>query len=84
MQILITCSNLFSGYTAAIVAGLCPSLAKSVVLMNSAGNIVPGYSPLGSSEVRNAQPYCQLIFCNRLFSELVEFLINILVFWDAC
>ncbi|KAL8552576.1 hypothetical protein ACS0TY_001314 [Phlomoides rotata] len=44
--------NSIGGYTAAIVAGLWPSLAKSVVLMNSAGNIVPGYSPLGYSEDR--------------------------------
>lgn len=50
-------SHSFSGYAAAIVAGLWPSLAKSVVLMNSAGNIIPGYRPLGYSEVRNAETY---------------------------
>ncbi|KAK3040099.1 hypothetical protein RJ639_027825 [Escallonia herrerae] len=36
--------NSFGGYFVAIVAGLWPALAKSVVLLNSAGNVVPGYS----------------------------------------
>jgi hypothetical protein len=40
------------GYFAAIVAGLWPDLAKSVVLLNSAGNIVPGSSVLNYSDVR--------------------------------
>ncbi|KAI3458274.1 hypothetical protein Pfo_014937 [Paulownia fortunei] len=44
--------NSVGGYSVAIVAGLWSSLAKSVVLMNSAGNIIPGYSALGYSEDR--------------------------------
>ncbi|KAH6761249.1 DNA photolyase [Perilla frutescens var. frutescens] len=44
--------NSIGGYAVAIVAGLWSSLAKSVVLMNSAGNIIPGYRPLTYSEDR--------------------------------
>ncbi|KAG6516025.1 hypothetical protein ZIOFF_026472 [Zingiber officinale] len=36
--------NSLGGYFAAIVAGLWPSLVKSVVLINTAGFIVPSYS----------------------------------------
>ncbi|XP_074561653.1 uncharacterized protein LOC141817941 isoform X2 [Curcuma longa] len=36
--------NSLGGYFAAIVAGLWPSLVKSVVLINTAGLIVPSYS----------------------------------------
>ncbi|KAL3645222.1 hypothetical protein CASFOL_010402 [Castilleja foliolosa] len=46
--------NSIGGYSVAIVAGLWPSLAKSVVLMNSAGNIVPEYSAKGNSEDRRS------------------------------
>ncbi|KAL0304149.1 UNVERIFIED_CONTAM: Pheophytinase, chloroplastic [Sesamum radiatum] len=41
--------NSIGGYSVAIVAGIWSSLAKSVVLMNTAGNIIPGYSALGYS-----------------------------------
>ncbi|KAL0299403.1 UNVERIFIED_CONTAM: Pheophytinase, chloroplastic [Sesamum radiatum] len=44
--------NSIGGYSVAIVAGIWSSLAKSVVLMNTAGNIIPGYSALGYSEDR--------------------------------
>ncbi|KAK3009811.1 hypothetical protein RJ639_013936, partial [Escallonia herrerae] len=40
--------NSFGGYFVAIVAGLWPALAKSVVLLNRAGNVVPGYSSVPS------------------------------------
>ncbi|KAK2975852.1 hypothetical protein RJ640_022869, partial [Escallonia rubra] len=40
--------NSIGGYFVAIVAGLWPALAKSVVLLNSAGNVVPGYSSVPS------------------------------------
>ncbi|KAL2227185.1 UNVERIFIED_CONTAM: Pheophytinase, chloroplastic [Sesamum indicum] len=41
--------NSIGGYSVAIVAGIWSSIAKSVVLMNTAGNIIPGYSALGYS-----------------------------------
>ncbi|KAL7146506.1 hypothetical protein ABFS83_06G045300 [Erythranthe nasuta] len=44
--------NSIGGYSVAIVAGLWSSLVKSVVLMNTAGNIAPGYSPLSYSKDR--------------------------------
>ena len=49
--------QIFSGYICAIAAGLWPSLAMSLVLLNSAGSVVPNYSFVPLSEVR------QLIFC---------------------
>ncbi|CAH1430369.1 unnamed protein product [Lactuca virosa] len=36
--------NSFGGYFVSIVAGLWPALAKSVVLLNSAGHYIPEYS----------------------------------------
>ncbi|KAM6582164.1 hypothetical protein CsatB_009166 [Cannabis sativa] len=36
--------NSIGGYFAAILAWLWPTLAKSVILINSAGNVIPGYS----------------------------------------
>lgn len=42
----------FPGYFVAIVAGLWPALAKSVVLLNGAGSVAPGYSSVPLSEVR--------------------------------
>ncbi|XVE58698.1 hypothetical protein DITRI_Ditri04bG0189700 [Diplodiscus trichospermus] len=36
--------NSIGGYFVAIVAGLWPSLVKSVILINSAGNVIPGFS----------------------------------------
>ncbi|KAK9291932.1 hypothetical protein L1049_019884 [Liquidambar formosana] len=36
--------NSIGGYFVAILAGLWPTLAKSIVLINSAGNVIPGYS----------------------------------------
>uniref|UniRef100_A0A7N1A6T3 Photolyase/cryptochrome alpha/beta domain-containing protein n=2 Tax=Kalanchoe fedtschenkoi TaxID=63787 RepID=A0A7N1A6T3_KALFE len=38
--------NSLGGYFAAIVAGLWPTLVKSVILINSAGNIVPEFSSI--------------------------------------
>lgn len=40
------------GYFVAIVAGLWPAVAKSIVLVNSAGNVVPQYSSVPLSKVR--------------------------------
>lgn len=40
------------GYFVAIVAGRWPAVAKSVVLINSAGNVVPQYSSVHLSKVR--------------------------------
>ncbi|CAI9771843.1 unnamed protein product [Fraxinus pennsylvanica] len=44
--------NSIGGYFVAIIAGLWPALAKSVVLINSAGEIIPGYSALRYSKNR--------------------------------
>lgn len=44
--------NSIGGYFAAIVTCLWPALVKSVILLNSAGNVVPGYSGACHSDVR--------------------------------
>ncbi|CAL5063179.1 unnamed protein product [Urochloa decumbens] len=44
--------NSIGGYICAVAAGLWPSLAKSLVLLNSAGSIVPNYSFVPLSEER--------------------------------
>ncbi|XP_019264780.1 PREDICTED: uncharacterized protein LOC109242374 isoform X2 [Nicotiana attenuata] len=44
--------NSIGGYLVAIVACLWPALAKSVILLNSAGNVIPGYSGARHSDVR--------------------------------
>ncbi|XP_024024888.1 uncharacterized protein LOC21387869 [Morus notabilis] len=44
--------NSIGGYFVAILACFWPALAKSVVLINSAGNTVPGYSFVTSSKER--------------------------------
>ncbi|CAN4084857.1 unnamed protein product [Withania somnifera] len=44
--------NSIGGYVAAIVTCLWPDLVKSVILLNSAGNVVPGYSGACHSNVR--------------------------------
>ncbi|XP_062198763.1 uncharacterized protein LOC133901398 isoform X2 [Phragmites australis] len=44
--------NSIGGYIGAITAGLWPSVAKSLVLLNSAGSIVPNYPFIPLSEER--------------------------------
>ncbi|XP_057798384.1 uncharacterized protein LOC131014423 isoform X2 [Salvia miltiorrhiza] len=44
--------NSIGGYAVSLVAGLWPLLAKSIVLMNTAGSIISGYRPLGYSKDR--------------------------------
>ncbi|KAJ6849334.1 uncharacterized protein M6B38_270095 [Iris pallida] len=44
--------NSIGGYFSASVAGLWPSLAKSLVLINTAGSVVPDYSRLPLVEAR--------------------------------
>lgn len=44
--------NSLGGYLAAIVTGIWPALVKSVVLVNSAGNVVPDYTASRYSKVR--------------------------------
>lgn len=44
--------NSIGAYFAAIVAGLWPALVRSVVLMNTAGSIVPSYSSVPLAEER--------------------------------
>lgn len=48
-----------SGYIVAIIARLWPSLVKSIVLINSAGSVIPEYSFL---------PYNKVSFVNIIFS----------------
>ncbi|KAK1414549.1 hypothetical protein QVD17_30295 [Tagetes erecta] len=44
--------NSFGGYFVSIVAGLWPALARSVVLLNSAGHYIPEYSSVPPSKER--------------------------------
>ncbi|XP_074355151.1 uncharacterized protein LOC141693864 isoform X2 [Apium graveolens] len=44
--------NSLGGYFVAIVAGLWPALVKSLILLNSAGFVIPGYSSATSSRER--------------------------------
>ncbi|KAJ8560389.1 hypothetical protein K7X08_004447 [Anisodus acutangulus] len=44
--------NSIGGYFASIVTCLWPALVKSVILLNSAGNVIPGYSGACHSDVR--------------------------------
>ncbi|GLT40303.1 hypothetical protein SLA2020_144480 [Shorea laevis] len=46
--------NSLGGYIVSIVACLWPSLVKSVALINSAGNVIPGFSQLFSKERRTS------------------------------
>jgi hypothetical protein len=43
---------LVSGYTSSVVAGLWPSLVKSLVLLNTAGQVVPNYKQLAYRKPR--------------------------------
>ncbi|KAK6155837.1 hypothetical protein DH2020_010085 [Rehmannia glutinosa] len=52
--------NSIGGYSVAIAAGLWSSLAKSVVLMNSAGNIIPEYSAFDYSKDRRSSGAARL------------------------
>ncbi|GJN34461.1 hypothetical protein PR202_gb23123 [Eleusine coracana subsp. coracana] len=56
--------NSIGGYICAITAGLWPSLAKSLVLLNSAGSIVPNYPfiPLSESYDPGAVTVIESIF----------------------
>ncbi|RWR87524.1 6-4DNA photolyase [Cinnamomum micranthum f. kanehirae] len=42
--------NSIGGYFVALVAGLWPALVKSVVLINTAGSVIPGYSSVQLAE----------------------------------
>ncbi|CAA6656217.1 unnamed protein product [Spirodela intermedia] len=42
--------NSIGGYFVALVAGLWPDLAKTVVLMNTAGSVIPGYSSVSLTD----------------------------------
>uniref|UniRef100_A0A1J3JTQ8 Pheophytinase, chloroplastic n=1 Tax=Noccaea caerulescens TaxID=107243 RepID=A0A1J3JTQ8_NOCCA len=52
--------NSIGGYFVALVAFLWPALVKSVVLVNSAGNVVPGYSPIPIPRIRRVPFGAQL------------------------
>ncbi|KAG7037624.1 Pheophytinase, chloroplastic, partial [Cucurbita argyrosperma subsp. argyrosperma] len=55
--------NSIGGYIVAIVACLWPALVKSIVLINSAGSVIPGYSSL---------PFNKVSFLNIIMSQLSE------------
>ncbi|KAG9452441.1 hypothetical protein H6P81_005345 [Aristolochia fimbriata] len=42
--------NSIGGYFASILAGCWPTLVKTLVLLNTAGSVIPGYSPVQSTE----------------------------------
>lgn len=44
--------NSLGGYFVAIIAGLWPALVKSVILLNTAGFVIPGYSSVTSPKER--------------------------------
>ncbi|XP_047325426.1 uncharacterized protein LOC124929176 [Impatiens glandulifera] len=52
--------NSLGGYLISIVAGLWPVLAMSVVLINSAGNVVPGYSSVRFTRERKTSGVTRL------------------------
>lgn len=52
--------NSIGGYFVAIVASLWPSLVKSVILINSAGNVIPGFSPQRFSNERRTSGAARL------------------------
>ncbi|VVA92596.1 unnamed protein product [Arabis nemorensis] len=52
--------NSIGGYFVALMAFLWPTLVKSVVLVNSAGNVIPGYSPFPISKERRIPLGAQL------------------------
>ncbi|KAL6846020.1 hypothetical protein ACP4OV_023468 [Aristida adscensionis] len=57
--------NSIGGYISAITAGLWPSLANSLVLLNSAGSIIPNYSFIPLNEDR------QTSWLSRLSAQLL-------------
>ncbi|KAF3488861.1 hypothetical protein F2Q69_00057343 [Brassica cretica] len=52
--------NSIGGYFVSLMAFLWPDLVKSVILVNSAGNVIPGYSPLPISKERRVPFGAQL------------------------
>ncbi|KAM1287915.1 hypothetical protein ACFX15_001717 [Malus domestica] len=63
--------NSIGGYIIAIVARLWPALVKSVVLINSGGNVIPGYSSVLFAKERRTSGASWLgakflLFCLRL------------------
>ncbi|KAH7856202.1 hypothetical protein Vadar_033898 [Vaccinium darrowii] len=52
--------NSMGGYFVSIVAGVWPSVAKSLVLINTAGNVVPQYSSVPFSQERQTSPVAWL------------------------
>ncbi|KAG7541535.1 Cryptochrome/photolyase N-terminal domain superfamily [Arabidopsis thaliana x Arabidopsis arenosa] len=66
--------NSIGGYFVALMAFLWPALVKSVVLVNSAGNVVPGYSPLPISRERGVPFGAQL--GARLLLFFLQFNVN--------
>ncbi|RIA04368.1 hypothetical protein BRARA_K01402 [Brassica rapa] len=52
--------NSIGGYFVSLMAFRWPELVKSVILVNSAGNVIPGYSPLSVSKERRVPFGAQL------------------------
>ena len=67
-------TEILSGYFAAIVGGLWPSMTKSLILINTAGYVIPGYSSLLFCKV--SHPTC-LIRCHIRGFIMLSFMILI-------
>ncbi|KAL8151334.1 hypothetical protein V2J09_021142 [Rumex salicifolius] len=63
--------NSMGGYLAALVGGLWPSLTKSVILINTAGDVIPGYSSLLFSKERQISGLAS--FGSRLLLQYLRF-----------
>ncbi|KAE8662095.1 hypothetical protein F3Y22_tig00113719pilonHSYRG00031 [Hibiscus syriacus] len=59
--------NSIGGYFVSIVAGLWPALVKSVILINSAGNVIPGFSSRRISNERQTLAAAGLVAQLLLF-----------------
>lgn len=64
--------SFFPGYFVATVAGLWPSLVKSLVLINTAGSIVPTVSSIPSVDVKLIQVLYQSQLCSCIFRNILE------------
>ncbi|CAM6084786.1 unnamed protein product [Calypogeia fissa] len=57
---VVIAGNSIGGYTSSVVAGLWPSLVNALVLLNSAGQVVPDYKSLKYNKPREKSPVAYL------------------------
>lgn len=69
--------NSMGGYFASLVGGLWPSLTKSVILINTAGDVIPGYSSLLFSKRRQTSRLAWL--GSRLLLQYLRFSLGSIV-----